>query len=94
MPDPFPAASQDRSPAESRPQRYVFLLLERFTMVAFAAAIEPLRLANQIAGRRLYEWRLLGESGQAVACSNGTAVVVEGDPPAPIAEPRRTPSIP
>ncbi|ATQ56974.1 GlxA family transcriptional regulator [Paracoccus yeei] len=77
MPDPFPAASQDRSPAESRPQRYVFLLLERFTMVAFAAAIEPLRLANQIAGRRLYEWRLLGESGQAVACSNGTAVVVD-----------------
>nr|WP_317616342.1 AraC family transcriptional regulator [Paracoccus mutanolyticus] len=52
-------------------------MLERFTMVAFAAAIEPLRLANQIAGRRLYEWRLLGESGQAVACSNGTAVVVD-----------------
>ena len=32
------------------PEKFVFLLLENFTLIAFACAIEPLRLANRIAG--------------------------------------------
>ena len=48
-------------PASDRPQRYLFLLLDRFTMISFAAAIEPLRLANRLSGKALYEWRLLGD---------------------------------
>ena len=47
-------------------------------MIAFAAAIEPLRMANRHSAQTLYEWRLLGENGTAVTCSNGTLVRVDG----------------
>jgi len=67
-----------------RPRRYVFLLLDRFTMISFSAAIEPLRLANRLAGRELYEWRLTGEQGGTVDCSNGARILLDG----PLAETR------
>jgi len=54
------------------PRRFVFLLLDRFTMLSFAGAIEPLRLANQITGKTLYTWSLAGEGGEQKVCSNGT----------------------
>ncbi|MBC7337514.1 MAG: AraC family transcriptional regulator, partial [Clostridia bacterium] len=57
---------------DSRHRSVVFLLLDRFTMMAFASAIEPLRLANQVSGRMLYSWKLASEDGADVACSNGT----------------------
>ncbi|PWE50556.1 GlxA family transcriptional regulator [Thioclava sp. NG1] len=57
---------------DARQRSVVFLLLERFTMMAFASAIEPLRLANQVSGRTLYTWKLASESGADVTCSNGT----------------------
>ncbi len=52
------------------PRRFVFLLLDRFTMMNFAGAIEPLRLANRVAGEPLYSWLLCGE-GTEKTCSNG-----------------------
>ncbi|WP_149142143.1 GlxA family transcriptional regulator [Gemmobacter caeruleus] len=58
---------------EGGPRRFVFLLLDRFTMISFAGAIEPLRIANRVAGRELYAWRLAGEGGQEAVCSNGAA---------------------
>jgi len=54
------------------PKRFVFLLLDRFTMLSFAGAIEPLRIANRIAGQDIYRWVLAGE-GDMVSCSNGAA---------------------
>ncbi len=45
-------------------------------MMAFAAAIEPLRIANRISGAPLYKWDLASESGDTVACSNETKVSV------------------
>lgn len=62
-----------RSREENRPRRFVFLLLDRFTMLSFAGAIEPLRIANRVAGRPLYEWRLAGEGGEIATCSNGAS---------------------
>lgn len=81
MPEHAPAVPPDPGPVSAgspRPQRYVFLLLDRFTLVSFAAAIEPLRLANRIAGRTLYDWRLLGEGGAFASCSNGSRVMLDG----------------
>jgi transcriptional regulator GlxA family with amidase domain len=52
----------------------VFLLLESFTLIAFAGAIEPLRLANRMAGRPLYDWRVLTADGGPVTASNGVAL--------------------
>lgn len=53
------------------PRRFVFLLLDRFTMINFAGAIEPLRLANHVVGEPLYSWVLAGEGGVEKTCSNG-----------------------
>lgn len=64
--------------ADSRPEPFVFLLLPRFTMIAFASAIEPLRIANAMAGRTLYEWRTVSETGGQVQASNDVAVQVDG----------------
>lgn len=47
-------------------------------MISFASAIEPLRLANRLSGKRLYEWQLIGENGTQVACSNGARLVLDG----------------
>jgi transcriptional regulator GlxA family with amidase domain len=52
----------------------VFLLLEQFTLIAFAGAVEPLRLANRMAGRTLYEWQVVTETGGPVTASNGVMV--------------------
>ena len=59
------------SPRATTPRRFVFLLLDRFTMLSFASAIEPLRIANRVAGKTLYTWALAGEGGGSIACSNG-----------------------
>jgi len=62
------------SPPNAAPRRFVFLLLDRFTMINFAGAIEPLRLANHVTGRAIYEWKLCGEGGVDKTCSNGATL--------------------
>lgn len=47
-------------------------------MMAFAAAIEPLRAANRLAGERLFEWRLYSRDGDPVRASNGIGIAAEG----------------
>ncbi len=55
-----------------KPRRFIFVLLESFTMLSFASAIESLRIANRMSGKTLYTWALAGENGQSVRCSAGT----------------------
>jgi transcriptional regulator GlxA family with amidase domain len=67
-------------PAQSgapRRRHFVFLLLDNFTMMSFAAAIEPLRLANWVSSNEVYSWSLVSADGLPVACSNGTVVQVD-----------------
>ena len=59
-----------QTPKTTATRRFVFLLLDKFTMISFAGAIEPLRLANRVAGEALYSWVLCGE-GVEKTCSNG-----------------------
>ena len=65
--------SRASSPTSAAPRRFVFLLLDQFTMLSFAGAIEPLRIANRIGGRTLYTWALAGEGGDVATCSNGAS---------------------
>ncbi len=46
-------------------------------MMAFSAAIEPLRSANRISERRLFEWKLVSVDGKEVRASNGIAIAVD-----------------
>jgi len=56
------------------PVRMAFLLVPQFSMMAFSAALEPLRSANRLAERRLFEWQLVSPDGQPVAASNGISI--------------------
>lgn len=60
-----------------KPRRFVFLLLDRFTMMSFSGAIEPLRLANRAMGTDFYRWSLAGEGGQIATASNGVSVTLD-----------------
>ena len=51
--------SFEKVPAVAAVESIGFLLVEQFSLVALAAALEPLRLANQLAGRSLYRWQTL-----------------------------------
>ncbi|MCF8512637.1 MAG: GlxA family transcriptional regulator [Rhodobacteraceae bacterium] len=55
-----------------------FVLLPKFTMLAFSSAIEPMRMANQLTQRVLFRWSVLSDDGKPVACSNGVSVMVDG----------------
>ena len=59
-------------------RRFTFVLLDRFTMLPFAAALDALRLANKMAGARLYDWRLVGPDGGFATCSNGAQIRLDG----------------
>ena len=70
----------DRKPssAETRgPRQFNFLLLENFTLLSFACAVECLRIANRVADRELYKWALIGENGASVTCSLGIEIALE-----------------
>lgn len=59
---------------QEKPKEFVFLLTPQFSMMAFAAAIEPLRQANRMSRRELYHWRIASEGGEAILCSNGCRI--------------------
>ena len=58
--------------AKGKPKRFVFVLLDNFTMLCFACALESLRIANRMANKKLYDWAIAGEGGEVARCSNGT----------------------
>lgn len=65
-------------PSALEPLDVAFVLLPKFTMLAFSSAIEPLRMANQLAQQVLFRWQVLSDDGAPVACSNGVPIMVDG----------------
>ncbi len=63
-------AGLQRSPAE----KVVFLLTPNYSMIAFASAIEPLRMANWLSDKALYEPVMASIDGQSVTASNGFTI--------------------
>ncbi|MEZ5797633.1 MAG: GlxA family transcriptional regulator [Paracoccaceae bacterium] len=57
---------------------YAFILVKGFTLLAFASAVEPLRIANQLSQQPLYSWEILSETGAPVASSSQIPVGVDG----------------
>lgn len=51
-----------------------FLLMNNFTLISLASAIEPLRMANQLSGSELYQWFTLSPGGAQVQASDGLTV--------------------
>ena len=61
-------------PDEPRPQKVGFLLIPGFALMSYAAAIEPLRAANLLSGRTLYDWCHISPEGAAARASTGALV--------------------
>ncbi len=65
------------TPAHESTMEIEFLLLDGFSLMSVASAIEPIRAANRLLGREAYRWHLTSEDGNAVAASNGLSVNAE-----------------
>lgn len=59
------------SQISAQPEQFGFFLMPGFSIISFAATIDPLRLANQLSGQTLYEWHFYGPRDQTVSCSTG-----------------------
>jgi transcriptional regulator GlxA family with amidase domain len=70
----IPVLSQ---PPLRAPDTLGFLLAPRFSLLAFACAIEPLRVANRLAQRELYRWETISFDGAPVMASNRMTVVAD-----------------
>ena len=77
---PRPGASE--GPGSGPKRTIVFLLVPNFSMIAFATAIEPLRIANRVVGRVeplvLHAEQATGPRGGARLQCDGTRVRVGG----------------
>jgi transcriptional regulator GlxA family with amidase domain len=57
------------------PEPVGFLLVPKFSMMAFTSAIEPLRSANRSSGRTLYSWHVFSQDGGPVIASSGISMM-------------------
>ena len=62
-----------------KPINFVFVLLNKFSLLSFASALDSLRIANRMANRKLYTWTLVGEEGDLVHCSAGTTFKLDSE---------------
>ena len=55
----------------------VFALVEDFTHMALACAVDPLRIANWICGEELYRWSYASSEGKTAKASDGSRLEVD-----------------
>lgn len=63
-----------RHVGEVQTREFAFLTLPNFTLLAFSALIDPLRIANQLTQRPLYRWRVVSIDGGSTCSSAGIRV--------------------
>ena len=63
------------------PTTVAFLLVREFSMLSVVSAVEPLRAANTLTGRSIYDWRFYSDDGAPISASNGMIVNVAGRAP-------------
>ena len=57
------------------PLRFGFVLIPNFTLIGLGSAVDPLRIANMVAHRRVSEFVTLSEFGDPIESSDGIRVV-------------------
>ena len=58
----------------TKPFRMGFLLMPEYAMLTFASLIDPLRIANRMAGQTMFGWDILTLDDEPACASNGVAV--------------------
>lgn len=60
-------------------EHVVFALVEDYSHLAFANAVEPLRIANMVSGKKLFRWSFVSLDGRKATASNGAITLVHSD---------------
>ena len=58
-------------------RHFAFLLVDQFSMLCFAAAIDPLRSANRMSAKNLFSWSTVSITGEPVMASNNMVTNVD-----------------
>jgi transcriptional regulator GlxA family with amidase domain len=74
----MPVASQGSILSEpNKPLEIGFLVVDGFSMMCFANAVEPLRAANMILGERLFQRRIITPDGKPVSSSSNLSLLAD-----------------
>lgn len=65
------AQGANASRADGRPTHVGFILMPDYSMIAFANAVETLRMANYISRSTLYRWSVISTDQSGAVASNG-----------------------
>lgn len=78
--DPPPSAAMSANEGKSQKDttHVGFILLHDYSMIAFANAVETLRMANYISRRPLYQWVVVSPEQASTVASNGLALTTTG----------------
>jgi AraC family carnitine catabolism transcriptional activator len=60
-------------------RKLAFLALPEFSHLGIAAATEPLFIANWLARRPIFDWKVISVDGRSVRASNRMVIQVDGD---------------
>jgi transcriptional regulator GlxA family with amidase domain len=59
------------------PTHFGFLLVNDFTLISMSSAVEPLRMANRICNKNVYQWKVISETGAPVSASDDLLINVD-----------------
>ncbi len=77
-PSPRPAPGEVFD-TNADPVSVAFFVLPGFAMLAYAAATDCLRAANEVHGRTLYRWTNVGTAATGAGASNGAVIACSAD---------------
>ena len=63
---------------ERSPLRVTFIIMSGSSLMCAASAIDPLRAANRVQGRSVFDWKLVSADGQPAVTTAGLPIAVSG----------------
>lgn len=67
------------SPESSdRDVKVVIVVLPESSIMSLASVLDPMRAANRVAGKTLFEWKILSPDGEPVLLTCGVSIAVDG----------------
>ncbi|CUB04790.1 GlxA family transcriptional regulator [Marinomonas fungiae] len=70
-------ASREIMHPSKKVQKYGFLLMPSFSMLAFSSAIETIHMANWVSGKDLYQFCTIGKKTKVVLSNSGVATTTD-----------------
>lgn len=65
-------------PPPNRSVQVVIVALPESSIMSLASVLDPMRAANRVAGKVLFEWKILSPAGQPVLLTCGVSIAVDG----------------